>query len=40
MSTTRHSISPVKLLEKLAALVPLPRVHLGRYGGGLAPQSQ
>jgi hypothetical protein len=27
------------LLEKLAALVPLPRVHLVRYGGCLAPHS-
>jgi len=26
-------------LEKLAALVPLPRVHLVRYGGCLAPHS-
>jgi hypothetical protein len=28
------------LLEKLAALVPLPRVHLVRYCGCLAPHSQ
>ena len=27
-------------MEKLAALVPLPRVHLVRYGGCLAPQSK
>jgi hypothetical protein len=27
-------------LEKLAALVPLPRLHLVRYGGCLAPHSQ
>jgi len=27
-------------LEKLAALVPPPRVHLVRYGGCLAPHSQ
>src|SRR5262249_15652313 len=31
--------SPLELLEKLAALVPLPRVHLVRYGGCLAPHS-
>src|SRR5215510_7620915 len=31
--------SPCSLLEKLAALVPLPRVHLVRYGGCLAPHS-
>ena len=29
----------MELLEKLAALVPLPRVHLVRYGGCLAPHS-
>ena len=32
-------LSPVELLEKLAALVPLPRIHLVRYGGFLAPHS-
>lgn len=30
---------PLELLEKLAALVPLPHVHLVRYGGCLAPHS-
>ena len=30
-------LSPLELLEQLAALVPLPRAHLGRYGGCLAP---
>jgi hypothetical protein len=29
----------LELLEKLAALVPLPHVHLVRYGGCLAPHS-
>src|SRR5262245_8304644 len=29
----------MELLEKLAALAPLPRVHLVRYGGCLAPHS-
>ena len=29
----------MELLEKLAVLVPLPRVHLVRYGGCLAPHS-
>jgi len=38
--TTGIRLSPVELLEKLAALVPLPRVHLVRYGGCLAPHSQ
>src|SRR5215510_7325362 len=32
-------LSPMELVEKLAALVPLPRMHLVRYGGGLAPHS-
>ena len=29
----------MELIEKLAALVPLPRMHLVRYGGCLAPHS-
>ena len=29
-------LSPLELLEKLAALVPPPRVHQVRYAGGLA----
>ena len=37
--TTGMRLAPVELLEKLAALVPLPRVHLVRYGGCLAPHS-
>ena len=37
--TTGIRLSPVELLEKLAALVPLPHVHLVRYGGCLAPHS-
>ena len=32
-------LSPLELLEKLAVLVPLPRVHLVRSGGCLAPHS-
>jgi hypothetical protein len=32
-------LSPLELLEKLAALIPLPHVHLVRYGGCLAPHS-
>src|SRR5262245_59935496 len=32
-------LSPMELLEKLAALVPLPRMRLVRYGGCLAPHS-
>src|SRR5262245_49130701 len=37
--TTGIRLSPVELLEKLVALVPLPRVHLVRYGGCLASHS-
>src|SRR5216684_256609 len=39
-STTGITLSPVELLEKLAAIVPLSRVHLVRYAGCLAPHSQ
>ena len=31
--TTGIRLSPMELIEKLAALVPLPRMHLVRYGG-------
>ena len=37
--TTGIRLAPVELVEKLAALVPLPRVHLVRYAGCLAPHS-
>ncbi len=37
--TTGITLSPVELLEKLAALVPQPRLHQVRYGGCLAPHS-
>jgi hypothetical protein len=37
--TTGIRLAPLELLEKLAALVPLPYVHLVRYGGCLAPHS-
>src|SRR4029450_2733236 len=37
--TTGIRLSPMELLEKLAALGPLPRMHLVRYGGCLAPHS-
>jgi Putative transposase len=37
--TTGIKLSPLELLEKLAALVPLPRVHLVRYAGCLASHS-
>jgi hypothetical protein len=38
--TSGIKLSPLKLLEKLAALVPPPRVHQVRYGGCLAPHSK
>ena len=38
--TTGIKLSPLELLEKLAALVPLPRAHLVRYSGCLAPHSK
>ena len=38
--TTGIKLSPCELLEKLAALVPLPRAHLVRYSGCLAPHSK
>jgi len=38
--TTGIKLSPLELLEKLSALVPLPRVHLVRSSGCLAPHSQ
>lgn len=37
--TTGIRLAPLELLEKLAALVPLPHVHLVRYSGCLAPHS-
>jgi hypothetical protein len=38
--TTGIKLSLLELLEKLAALVPLPRLHQLRYGGCLAPHSK
>jgi hypothetical protein len=38
--TTGMQLAPLELLEKLAAIVPLPRAHLVRYGGCLAPHSK
>ena len=38
--TTGMTLSPLELLEKLAAIVPLSRAHLVRYAGCLAPHSQ
>jgi hypothetical protein len=38
--TTHIVLSPLELLEKLAALVPPPRVNLVRYHGVLAPNAK
>jgi hypothetical protein len=38
--TTGIKLSPLELLEKLAAIVPLPRAHLVRYAGCLAPHGK
>jgi hypothetical protein len=38
--TTGIKLSPLELLEKLAAIVPLPCAHLVRYAGCLAPHSK
>ena len=37
--TTGMIWSPLTLLEKLAAIVPLPRAYFVRYTGGVAPQQ-
>jgi hypothetical protein len=38
--TTGITLPPLALLEKLAALGPLPRVPLGRYAGCVAPAQK
>ena len=38
--TSHLLLSPMELLEKLAALVPPPRLHLLRYHGLLAPRAR
>ena len=38
--TTHLILSPMELLEKLASLVPPPRVNLVRYHGVLAPHAK
>jgi hypothetical protein len=37
--TTELSLSPLELIDRIAALVPPPRVHRHRYHGVLAPSS-
>ena len=38
--TSHLLLSPMELLEELTALVPLPRFHLLRYHGVLAPRAR
>lgn len=38
--TTHIKLSPMELIEKLCALIPLPRFNLFRYSGVLAPNSK
>ncbi len=38
--TSHLLLSPMELLQKLAALVPPPRLHLLRYHGVLAPRAR
>jgi hypothetical protein len=38
--TTGITLSPLERLEKLAALVPVPRAHLVRYAGCFGPHSK
>jgi hypothetical protein len=38
--TTHIVMEPLEMLEKLAALVPAPKVHLVRYSGLLAPAAK
>ena len=38
--TTGITLASLELLEQLGACVPLPRVHLVRSAGCLAPQSK
>jgi hypothetical protein len=37
--TTRIVMSPLELMQRLAALVPRPRLHLIRFHGVLAPHA-
>ena len=38
--TTHLVMSPLEFMQRLAALVPLPRLHLIRYHGVLAPNAR
>jgi Putative transposase len=38
--TTHHVMSPLEFMQRLAALVPRPRLHLIRFHGVLAPHAK
>jgi hypothetical protein len=38
--TTHHVMSPLEFMQRLAALVPRPRLHLVRFHGVLAPNAK
>ena len=38
-ATTHIVISPLEFMQRLAALVPRPRLHLIRFHGVLAPHA-
>jgi len=38
--TTHISMSPLEFMQRLAALVPRPRLHLTRFHGVLAPNAR
>jgi hypothetical protein len=38
--TTHVVMSPLELMQRLAALVPRPRLHLIRFHGVLAPHAK
>jgi Putative transposase len=38
--TTHHVMSPLEFMQRLAALVPRPRLHLIRFHGVLAPNAK
>ncbi len=38
--TTHHLMSPLEFMQRLAALVPRPRLHLIRFHGVLAPNAK
>jgi hypothetical protein len=37
---TRHTLTPLELISRLAALIPAPRLHRHRDSGVLAPNAR